>query len=233
MESVLRSTPTKTSYSGLMECAAKGLHAFVFNRFKKHLRERANILDLGSGDGAFAKRLTDAGYNVTACDIEPRAGRPFPYVPVNLNSEFSEAFHGKTYDAISFVEVIEHLENPRLCFREIAKLVKPNGVVLLTTPNASGLYSRLRFFFTGQMAMFTDVAYSVGPGHITPLTVWQLEKVFMETGFSVLERTFHDAPFFPPKALGDVAKVFAWIVCRPFMFGVVGGQNVIYVLRRS
>jgi SAM-dependent methyltransferase len=139
MESVLVSTHTKSTYSGVMECAPEGLHPFTFELFKKNLPSGAEILDLGSGEGAFAKRLSDAGYDVTACDIEPRSGRPFPYVSVDLNSEFSKAFRGRTYDAISFVEVIEHLENPRLCLREIAKLIKRNGVVLVSTPNASGL----------------------------------------------------------------------------------------------
>ena len=81
--------------------------------------------------------------------------------------------------------------------------------------------------------MFTDAAYSVGPGHITPLTAWQLEKVFAEYGFTVLERAFHDAPFFPPSSLGDVAKIVAWAAFRPFMFGTVGGQSILYVLKKD
>jgi hypothetical protein len=83
------------------------------------------------------------------------------------------------------------------------------------------------------MAMFTDAAYSVGPGHITPLTAWQLEKVFMENGFTVLKRAFHDAPFFPPTSLGDLAKSIAWVFFRPFMFGIVGGQSIVYVLKKK
>jgi 2-polyprenyl-3-methyl-5-hydroxy-6-metoxy-1,4-benzoquinol methylase len=113
------------------------------------------------------------------------------------------------FDAVSILEVIEHLENPRHIFRQIKLLLKKGGVVLLTTSKASGLYSRLRFFFTGEMAMFTDSDYAIRTGHITPLTAWQLEKVFSENDFKVLERRFHDAPFFPPKSSGDFAKIVA------------------------
>jgi SAM-dependent methyltransferase len=133
-------------------------------------------------------------------------------------------FGNAQFDAVSKVEVIEHLENPRHIFRQIKSLLNRGGVVLLTTPNASGLYSRLRFFFTGQMAMFTDAAYAIGQGHITPLTAWQLEKIFSENGMKALERRFHDAPFFPPRSSGDIAKVIAWLAFRPFMFGTVGGK---------
>jgi len=231
---MLVSKARTSTYDGLSECAAAGLHDFAYRLFKKHVPQYSKILDLGSGEGAWAKRLHDRAYAVTACDVEVRTGSdfPFPYVKADLNGNFADAFPRGSFDAISFIEVIEHLENPRHCFRQIAALLKDDGLVLVSTPNASGLYSRLRFFFTGQMAMFTDAAYAVGPGHITPLTAWQLEKVFMENGFSVLERAFHDAPFFPSKSSGDVAKLLAWVLFRPLMFGIVGGQNIIYVLRK-
>jgi SAM-dependent methyltransferase len=223
-----------TNYGGLAECAAAGLHEFAFRLFRKYVPPNSNVLDLGSGEGAWAQRLHDASYKVVGCDVEVRTDRglPFPYAKADLNSNFSDSFPKGKYDAISFIEVIEHLENPRNSFRQIAALLKNGGLVLVSTPNASGLYSRLRFFFTGQMAMFTDAAYKVGPGHITPLTAWQLEKVFMESGFVVLERRFHDAPFIPPKCLGDLAKIVAWVAFRPFMLGTVGGQSIMYVLKK-
>jgi 2-polyprenyl-3-methyl-5-hydroxy-6-metoxy-1,4-benzoquinol methylase len=219
---------------GLPEKAAKGLHAAAFELFRKHVRPGAKVLDLGSGAGAWAKRLFDASYSVTACDLEaPTEATEFPYRAVDLNQNFGEMFGNEQFDAVSIVEVIEHLENPRHIFRQIKSLLKRGGVVLLTTPNASGLYSRLRFFFTGQMAMFTDAAYAIGHGHITPLTAWQLEKIFSENGMKALERRFHDAPFFPPRSSGDIAKVIAWLAFRPFMFGTVGGQIILYAVKNE
>lgn len=64
------------------------------------------------------------------------------------------------------------------------------------------------------------------------MTTWQRE-VFSENDLKVLERQFHDAPFFPPKLLGDFAKIVAWLVFRMFMFGTVGGQNIPYVLKNN
>jgi hypothetical protein len=70
-------------------------------------------------------------------------------------------------------------------------------------------------------------------GHITPLTAWHLDKLFTENDLEILERRFHDAPFFPPKSLGDVAKIVVWGVFRAFMFGTVGGRCVLSVLWES
>jgi len=221
----------QSRYKDLPEFTSEGLHARAFELFRRHVPAGARVLDLGSGSGAWAQRLHDASYAVAACDAEPPEGQfPFSYLRVDLDGDFGEKFARSEFDAVSVIEVIEHLENPRHLFRQIGSLLRKGGVILLTTPNASGLYSRLRFFFTGEMSMFTDEAYAAS-GHITPLTAWQLEKIFAENGVQVLERRFHDAPFLPPRVLGDLAKIAAWAVFRMFMFGTVGGQNVIYILR--
>lgn len=222
----------KCYYAGLLENTAPGLHAKAFSLFQKYVPKCSAVLDLGGGTGAWPKRLHDAGYLVTFCDIRPDQKFEFPYRQIDLNEDFSQEFEAETYDAVCIVEVIEHLENPRHTFRELKRLLKPGGIVVVSTPNASGLYSRVRFFFTGEMAMFTDVHYGPG-GHITPVTAWQLEKMILENEFDVLERAFHDAPFFPPQSLGDVAKILSWAVFRPFMWGLVGGQNIMYVLKKS
>jgi SAM-dependent methyltransferase len=150
---------------------------------------------------------------------------------VDLNAPFAEVAGPDGVDAVTLMEVIEHLENPRHVLREIGAMLRPGGILILTTPNASGVYSRVRFFFTGEHAMFNDAAYEWS-GHITPVTAWTLDKAFRDTGFETVERTYHDAPFFPPRSSGDLAKIFSWVVLRPFMRGTVGGQVAIVVARR-
>jgi 2-polyprenyl-3-methyl-5-hydroxy-6-metoxy-1,4-benzoquinol methylase len=223
----------QSSYRELPEYASEGLHSRAFELFRRHVPPNAKVLDLGSGAGAWAQRLHDASYAVIACDTEePQQAFEFPYHKLDLNQNFGDRFGSAEFDAVCLMEVIEHLENPRHVIRQIRPLLKKGGILLLTTPNASGLYSRVRFFFTGEMSMFTDEAY-VASGHITPLTAWQLEKIFAENDVQVLERGFHDAPFLPPRSPGDIAKIGAWALLRMFMSGTVGGQNILYVLRNG
>lgn len=229
---IWRSVARQTTYHGLIEYAAAGLHLRALGLFQKYVTSGSKVLDLGSGGGAWAKRLSDVPYAITACDLQSRRDFEFPFHKVDLNRDFSEKFETNEFDAVSMVEVIEHLENPRHTLRQIKSLLKDKGIVFISTPNASGLYSRLRFFFTGEMAMFTDNAY-YDMGHITPLTSWHLDKLIKESELEILERRFYDSPFLPPRSLGDVAKVAAWFLFRPFMFGTVGGQCVLYVLRKK
>jgi hypothetical protein len=82
------------------------------------------------------------------------------------------------------------------------------------------------------MAMFTDSAYADN-GHTTPLNAWQFEMTFSENDLKVLECRFHDAPFFSPRTSGDFAMIVAWLAFRVFMFGTVGGQNILYILKND
>jgi 2-polyprenyl-3-methyl-5-hydroxy-6-metoxy-1,4-benzoquinol methylase len=42
-------------------------------------------------------------------------------------------------DVVASVETIEHLENPRAFMRQLARVVKPGGVVIVSTPNQLSL----------------------------------------------------------------------------------------------
>jgi hypothetical protein len=59
---VLTSNVRGESYDGVLEQAATGLHGAAFTLFRKYVPPGSKVVDLGSGAGAFAKRLHDASY---------------------------------------------------------------------------------------------------------------------------------------------------------------------------
>ena len=66
---------------------------------------------------------------------------------VDLNSPLP--FKSACFDGVNLTEVIEHIENQAQLIREIARVLKPDGVVVISTPNVLNLHSRVRFLFTG------------------------------------------------------------------------------------
>ena len=82
-------------------------------------------------------------------------------------------------DVVAAVEVIEHLENPRQFVRDLVRLVKPGGWVIVTTPNQLSVLSMVTLLFKQRFQAFQDVHY---PTHLTALLEVDLRRIAGECG---------------------------------------------------
>jgi 2-polyprenyl-3-methyl-5-hydroxy-6-metoxy-1,4-benzoquinol methylase len=80
-------------------------------------------------------------------------------------------------DAAAAVEVIEHLENPRALVRELVRVVRPGGWIVVTTPNQLSVLSLLTLLLKGRFSAFQDNAY---PAHRTALLEIDLHRIASE-----------------------------------------------------
>jgi SAM-dependent methyltransferase len=150
------------------------------------------ILDLSCGDGDTAEMLARLGYKVIATDysvppaMTPGIGR---VAGVDLNAFLP--FRTASFDAVDLVEVIEHIENQPQLIRELARILKPGGVALISTPNVLNLMSRVRFLFTGFLrGRVRPAHYSSKPGqapNIYLLHFYELYYLLFHYGFEVAE----------------------------------------------
>lgn len=90
-------------------------------------------------------------------------------------------------DAVAAVEVIEHLENPRAFVRELARVAKPGGWVVVTTPNQLSGLSLLTLLVKGQFSAFQTTDY---PAHRTALLEIDLRRIAVECGLEAIEVSF-------------------------------------------
>jgi 2-polyprenyl-3-methyl-5-hydroxy-6-metoxy-1,4-benzoquinol methylase len=82
-------------------------------------------------------------------------------------------------DTTAAVEVIEHLENPRAFMRELVRITRPRGWVVVTTPNQLSALSLLTLIAKGRFSAFQERDY---PAHRTALLEIDLRRIAAESG---------------------------------------------------
>jgi SAM-dependent methyltransferase len=151
------------------------------------------VLDAGAGEGALSQALLQAGHRVVACDTDAnnfRASR-VPFIRTSL--ERSLPFEARSFDAVVATEVLEHLENPHHLAREFARVLKPHGMLVVTTPNIINVYSRLHFLLLGTCDYFDtlsgsrETAFHGAKGHINPVGFPELRFALEQVGLTVVE----------------------------------------------
>ncbi len=110
----------------------------------------ARVLDAPcGGPAALTLALLAEGFHAIGADIDLSAqshlGKSF--VVANLDAPLP--WPDDTFDAVISTEGIEHLENHYSFLREMCRILKPGGLLILTTPNITALRSRVRFFGSG------------------------------------------------------------------------------------
>lgn len=140
-------------------------------------------LDFGAGIGNFTRRLVamDRFASVSAADA---MGKPQNLGSVSwIEQDLNEPIEGydQMFDVVFAIEVIEHLENPRATMRQIARVLRPGGTAIVTTPNNESLRSLIALLIRGHYAAFGADSY---PAHITALLRKDLTRIFQEGYFS-------------------------------------------------
>lgn len=150
------------------------------------------VADLGAGQGILTRRLFEHGAfsRVTGVDfMEKGEGLPqgIDWVKQDLNAPIS--MRSSSLDGAVAAEVIEHLENPRAFVRECARVLRPGGTLLLSTPNNESWRAMVSLLARGHFVAFTGSSY---PAHITALLREDLARILSEAGFSHIEFRFTD-----------------------------------------
>lgn len=153
-------------------------------------------------------------------------GADEPSMPADLKCSAGDLeqrfpFDDGAFDWLLFVEGIEHLENRHHALREMRRVVKPGGTLILTTPNMLSLRARMSMAITGQRSLTAWFDEHVGAharsedgsriyhGHAFLVDYFELRYSLHNCGFRI-------------RRLLPTRKSFMSLLLWPFMFPFVG-----------
>lgn len=150
----------------------------------KQSKSNLEILEIGSGRGWLCKKMADYG-SITGLEpvapVVKYAKKLFPEIDFHagFSSDFIKQFPDKKFDVIVSTEVLEHITDKTAFMQDVRTLLKPNGIIILTTP---------------RLEHYEDSIKAFGGDPNQPVEEWmsesQLKQLLEETGFKILNKVF-------------------------------------------
>lgn len=116
-------------------------HARTLSQLAPH-RQLGTLLEVGCGAGLFLKAAERAGWSVSGLEVMT-AGVDFARTVLELDVTASAVEDAELrpggYDVVALFEVIEHISNPTALLARLASLLRPEGCLVLSTPNVEAI----------------------------------------------------------------------------------------------
>jgi|GEM_PF-359944 len=141
------------------------------------------LLDFGSGPGGFVRLADEAGWEATALELNQTSSKQLAaegYQVIVKHLELSD-LPPRSFDLISFWEVLEHLPDPRSVLLEARRLLTPGGLMLIMVPNAGSLVTRLLHERSNTFGGHSHLNHFHAPSLTRLLESANLKLVEMET----------------------------------------------------
>jgi SAM-dependent methyltransferase len=101
-------------------------------------------LEVGAGAGGLVRVALERGWTVDATEISTSGVALLRQTSARVfaGDLMSARYEPGTFDLVVCLEVVEHMAEPAAEFHELQRVLRPGGLLLLTTPNFDGLSRR-------------------------------------------------------------------------------------------
>ncbi len=203
---------------------------------EKHTpQSERKILEVGFGNGLFLALAKRHGWKIDGIDTsEKNVERAKEKFSLELQHGFFEDMEIRKdeYGTVAMLDVIEHQENPNLFLKKAYSMLRPGGLVILATPNASSLLHRLArvFYFLSGGLFRVGIKKVYLLEHVTYYDRKTLSKLLRQNQFEPVEsfQTSTDLAKFRLKSLERSAAELVLLLGRIFRL-----QNRIVMIGRK
>ena len=139
--------PMLAGERGPQAMSRPGLHDTVMKILEPLPRGR--ILDCPAGEGALAERMLAAGFDVRCSDLYAELFRLDGVEIKQGDLSGTLPYASESFEYITSLDGLEHIDSPPQAFREYRRLLKPRGHLIISVPNIMNIEERLKWLLFG------------------------------------------------------------------------------------
>lgn len=181
------------------------------------------ILDLGSGSGVVSQ-LASRENDVVSCDISLKCIKNcLKLSPLSggvVGDGLKLPFKNESFDAVLCIELIEHLIDPNQCIKEIYRILKREGILIISTPNFLSMWPIIEYMWD-KFGRGRDYRTQ----HISPFNVKTITKLMQGNNLQIESKNtiFLSTPFTAilSKTLTDLVHPIDNIILRHLDVGML------------
>ena len=165
-----------TKFQPLVERLVRAVGARHIRFLARGVPAGGRILDVGCGRGVLLAELADEGFEVHGVERSAAAALGAdPRAQIRIASDLvAAAYPADFFDAIFVWHVLEHLREPVAALREMQRILRPGGKLVVAVPNFSSLQAR----WAGPAWFHLDL-----PRHVFHFPLLALRRLLEQSGF--------------------------------------------------
>jgi len=145
--------------------------------------ERLSLLDIGCGDGSFLLAAKERGWQVKGTELNPQPARE---QGLDVRESVDEFAGHHQFDCITMWHTLEHMRDIPSMMNSIARLLKPQGRLIIAVPDFGGIQACL----FGPRWLHVDV-----PRHLYHFNSNALHSCLKRAGFGVVHNWHHELEY--------------------------------------
>lgn len=157
------------------------------------LEKGERLLDIGCGDGIigyFAKNNYRQIYGVDISDIALKIAEERGVITRKINANNDALpFEDNYFDAVTCLDVIEHVFEPINLINEISRVLKKGGILIVSTPNIRYWHHLFDLAVNGRFPKTSGDAEHYDGGHLHYFTYRDIEKILEKKGFRIVQKS--------------------------------------------
>ena len=145
------------------------------------------VLDVGCSVGSYLRVARDAGWDAVGLEFSKdssEVARSEHGLEVVTGTLGERPFTASSFDLVTLWDVIEHVPDPLGTMAQVHELLKPGGLVAITTPNIDGLFPRASYPLARLVRYWP---HPEPPHHLFQFSKRTMQRLLEDAGFELVE----------------------------------------------